>query len=760
MILRILTDLVLFASVCSIPAWAVNSCAVVATSPTVALPSGTASTWTSCGGTVPQNGDSVTVGYLLQINSNIPASGSLASLVVNGTNAQVSWDGHSHTVAVTGQIQVELGCLVVGADCPTGLAWDTATTLPVVASATGTASNGGTTLSVAGVTGTLENGMVVECSGIAPGTTVNGSGASWTLSIATYAAVSGPCAFSAAISYEATGLTSGQGVFAVVATVPSYTTYGKVYYFVASPGASGGMFYDPGAGTGTLTSDTWAFGYGTVIGGIKSFVPLWLGSFTLLNITVSGNADSVAYSNIDAPTISETATGSTLSKTLTAISGTYGVFGIAVGQTVTDSTTPSNIPAGTTVTSTSLYPAGTTATISNFPAANFSGDTLVFTENLVATNVTQVNSTSTSFMFYGADAVHPWVITNPAVLTDAAGTYTTTLAGDGATISGALILAYWAKSSNNQAPCITLTPGMTVSNSAISGCYSDIYAGPGSLASPVSVTGNFVSNVANALGTGGPGGQQGSIFAYGPGPGDCTIQSNVIVSDGNFGIPLYIIGDTAGENPTCVVDHNTVVSYPGQGSSVQVIGLGEGTVPGNECALCQVSNNIIVNGGIGVQAVNSTFVTSLIASAGVGYNDVYGQTALAFGGQNGSSPCGPCGNGYDNGTTAQGIGSTYKEIAINPNFVNGAQYSVIDTRWAACDTVNGTVANMFQTEMAGQAVYGFTPGYTTAQVVTCLRSAFTPTNPLATHTSSTGSYIGAVPPLIMSSGAAGLLLSQ
>jgi hypothetical protein len=719
--------------------WA-NSCAEVST--TVPLPSGLASTWSSCGGTIPQNGDSVTIGYDLEITSSIPVSGSVSSIVVNGAAASVTWDGLPHNVNATGGIKIDEGCLATGSGCATMYAWDTCGPRGTMAGATGSTSGPSTTLTVSGVTGTILPGMLVAGINILPGTLIaSGSGATWTLSQTSTGTVSGTISMASVIDYTSTGLTTGQMIFDTTgAGAPNYAVYGRVCDFIANPSAAGSLYADSNYGGGATSSDDFSFSNGVVVGGAKTIYRDY-GALSLLDLTVTGNSDSVFFTDGNL-TITATATGSAASETLTAVNTAIGgdTFGLAIGAPVTGT----NIPANTTIASLVVYP-GTSITLSNFPTGTVTGFTA--TQALVVTNVTQVNTTmSNASMINGIDAVHPFVVTGSAFLGDPAGTYSNGFTQDGLNYTDNIALSYNGADQGGSGAVygINIPPGTIVSSNAISGFYQDAYA-PILSASTITLSDNFFSLVPNAIGTGGPGGTQGITFVYSTDNGVWSEKNDILIADGNVGIIFYCINTGTTGGPTCLMDHDTFVGTNGQGAGPQLIGFGES---GGPTLLNQFSNSIGLYDANGIDNSSATYITTGTGSVGVYNNDLFGQTVQAYCTNGFNCATGAVDHGFDNGSTIH-PNAIYGDISVNPNFVNGTQYSAIDTRWINCDTSlggTGSVANMFQTVMGGRAVNGYVPPYTPAQVVACLRAPWVPTNAAIATASSSGGYIGAMPP--------------
>ncbi len=714
------------------------SCAVA--SSTTPLLSSASASWTSCNGTVPQNGDSVTVGFPLKIDSNIPASGSVTAFSVNGSTATITWDGNPHKVTVAGQIVLTLGCVAAGTGCAAPFIIDTCTQAASTANATGSAGSASTALTVSGVSGTIQNGMMVTGAGIVPGTTVTGSGTSWTLSQNSYAAVSGKVYFSAVMNWTATGLSANQAVFNASAPSSPFSVFAQVCNFLISPSTSGSVLTDAGQ-FGVTDSSTFLFRNGVIVGGAKSFIGGYEGALTLNNVTQTGSSDSI-YNTANAnSSITTTATGSAASKTITVNLSGSGTYGAAVGQIVTGT----NIPANTTVASFVIYP-GTSVTLSNFPTGTVTSAT--FRQVATATNVTQVNSTSDAPAFFSPVGSPYLTIDSEAILSDAAGTHAPALTQVGNSIGNSLLLSYYQNGGMIAQQGISLGgssatfPGVATGN-AVSGAYQGL-----ATVSNSTSNGNFFSCISTLCTAG-----QGLLFGFGYG---CPFSSShdvaiTYLDPGNAGIlTLNNTDGVTASSPCPVFDHLTLVMGLAVPPSPQAIGFGEDTgLQKLSDANASIHDSIVIGSYAGIQSRDSTttWLTNGTGSAGVYNNDVFGQSGCAY---SGPSTCvaGAVGSGFDNGVTAH-PNALYGDVTFNPNFQATVQFSAIDTPWISCDTKlggTGSVANMFQTVMGGRAVSGYASAYTPAQVVSCLRAPFAPTNPLAATAGSTGSFIGAMAP--------------
>ncbi len=100
------------------------------------------------------------------------------------------------------------------------------------------------------------------------------------------------------------------------------------------------------------------------------------------------------------------------------------------------------------------------------------------------------------------------------------------------------------------------------------------------------------------------------------------------------------------------------------------------------------------------------------------------------------------GSNFDNGTTPHPDPIYGDIVQQDPRFVN------ITKRFPDCDAQLGgvgTQANMFEVVMFNRWT-GMAPLYTPYQVVECLRAGWRPGNPALFKASSTGGFVGAMPP--------------
>jgi hypothetical protein len=236
----------------------------------------------------------------------------------------------------------------------------------------------------------------------------------------------------------------------------------------------------------------------------------------------------------------------------------------------------------------------------------------------------------------------------------------------------------------------------------------------------------FVS-LQSALGQGGlfsdnagcPFTSTGDIVAYDPASG---------VDTGSFGA-LFLSGVDV--TPCPVIRHMTVVgSARGDGG----YGLDFGETPFADANVLVADSILYKPDGWGINSqAGSTYLTTCTGGVGICNNDVFGA---------GITP-------YVNGGTNFGThpSATYGDIAIDPGFLTAIR------TFPACDSIlggTGSIANMFGTVMFNRWT-GAAPLYTSSQVVDCLRAAWVPSNAALLTASSTGSYIGAMVPVVATS---------
>lgn len=726
-------------------AWA-NACAV-ATSVTP-VPTGSAASWTSCGGTTPQPGDSITQGLApLQITSNLNVTG----WTISGTATTLTWDGNPHSITVAGQIAVNQGCLATGTGCLTPFVVDTCTQAPATASATGSASSASTALTVSAVTGTIQAGMAVFGVGVAPGSTVTGSGSSWTLSIASTGPISGPVTFRAVITWTATGLTAGQGIFnsSAAANPPNYIVHGQVCNSLFQPGSAGGVLVHEN-GIAEFDSAEWAFRNNAIIGGGALFLTGKLGAITLSNVSSTGSSGPVWEQNGGVVSVACTVTAASGSTALTGVScGSSSTYGLTVGSVLTGT----NIQAGTTVTAYVPYP-GTTATISLPTTGVIAAGAVTAAMVCSFTNVTQIATTSTSPTFFDQQHVAPaCTVTGSALLTDAAGTVATSLTSVGNAVTNNLVQSYYT--GNSQQSCFALQVGTSathnvITGNAASGCFVDYHP-----ADFDDDTNNFFSQrVTDPTG-------QGMIFGD-PNPwksrGDILVNDSPTVGSQYIGILLLSCsGPTISAcSPQPDIGNMTMVMTKQTSSDNSGFIFGEGgPFPAQNVNL---HDSIIIGNWECVAAGDTTTTFSTAGTGGVGlYNNNcfgWGDTGNADG-INGYARNGNA-NHFNNGVTPN-PSSTYGDLnpGINPAFSGTVQYPLSDdTRWALADAAlggPGTVANMFSDVMFARWS-GAAPLYTTSQVVANLRAPFAPTAAAIKTAGSSfavggaGSYIGGMAP--------------
>lgn len=236
-------------------------------------------------------------------------------------------------------------------------------------------------------------------------------------------------------------------------------------------------------------------------------------------------------------------------------------------------------------------------------------------------------------------------------------------------------------------------------------------------------------------------GDQGQYFVYGA--SNITSTHDVaVLGTNNTGHNLFFwIGNGTNTAQNLTIDHATAVGLSpdtGTGSGLQ---MGEGNTTANLNVLQgQISNSIVSTTTYGIlsQNTNNVFVATGTGGVGVFNTDVFntltGGSAYTAAGTNfGTSPAHPSG--------------TYGDL-IN---VNPWIYSTT-RKLTNCDAIlggPGTIADM-GTQFAGRWNGSTTlPLITPSNVWSCMRMAFTPQNPAVGSASSTGSYLGAVQPLLL-----------
>lgn len=234
-------------------------------------------------------------------------------------------------------------------------------------------------------------------------------------------------------------------------------------------------------------------------------------------------------------------------------------------------------------------------------------------------------------------------------------------------------------------------------------------------------------------------GGQGAIFTDGDACGYVSHHDILTVDDDPFlGDSIISLGLNA-MTPSCGVYSNETV-YQGilhPLGGVETIALGEDDAgPMSNTAFF---NSIVVSGNTGFRnrSMNNVFLTNGTGGVGIYNNDVF-NPAAADSGYTNPYPL----SHFDNGVTPH-PNAIYGDITQqDPHFLN------ITRRFPQCDALlggAGTLANMFQVVMFNRWT-GAAPIYTPGAVVDCLRQGWSPTNSALFTSSSTGSFIGAMPP--------------
>lgn len=557
------------------------------------------------------------------------------------------------------------------------------------------------------------------------------------------------------LTLTANSLSSTQGMvlFNGGGVLPTYSIWNHICYSELYPGSGRALVHY--GSFGALDQSIEELSYNHIHAGADAVFVAALGDLEVHNNSRDGAPAGSLINSGAGPlgTLASATMTGTIGVTAVNFSSVFGVTGSTTAGGVAQPgplIDGAGIQAGTRVVTVAVYP-GTSGTLSLPPVAGFtSGETVtVYAQGNVADNtVVGYTGNAQVFVLDSAGGNPGYTLLRNASDTDTGGTYAEGAAQAFYLLQDNLLLSHatgilQVYGLTSSFPSTVNTPAAF--HNAIDGAYSDLRPPATGLTSSY----NFFAQQGAQSVTG-----QGVIEMQGSG---CLFLStfDVLLNYADPGTELMLAlnsqaGTSGAPCPAFVNDTFIMLNSP-MGDTTCMACFGESNAGYSDAAVnSTVANSIFYdnttykNSAMNCRDALTTFVTSGPLGTGIYGNDIYAP------GWSGSPSTGyiksysPC-TGFDGGTPHPYAG--YSDTTINPNFGTFPANAI--AAWSACALKLGglgTEAGIFGTEMFKRYQYNYSPPYTPAQMVDCLRSMATPTNAALATAGYGGVQVGALAP--------------